>query len=183
MGRGQRVRSGHESIWELIGNGLDQKSTRRIKMKKVLAGIALVTCVVLGSVFAVQAASLDDAKAMAEKAMAYMKANGKDKAIAEYNNPKGQFVKGDLYIIAQGFNGVMLANGGNPKLVGQNHLEVKDPNGKLFVQEMVQVAKTKGTGWVEYSWTNPTTKKVQAKKTWVMRVEGADFYIGCGVFQ
>jgi signal transduction histidine kinase len=143
---------------------------------------AWVICVALGTVFTAQAATLDDAKAMAEKAAAYVKANGKDKAIAEFNNPKGQFVKGDLYIIAQGFDGVMLANGGNPKLVGQNHFEVKDPNGKLFVQEMVQVAKTQGKGWVEYVWANPVTKKAQAKKTWVIRIEGADYYIGCGLF-
>jgi len=152
-------------------------------MKKVLMGITLVTCVVLGTVFMAQAATLEDAKAMTEKAAAFVKANGKDKAIAEFNNPKGQFVKGDVYVIAQGFDGVMLANGGNPKLVGQNHFQVKDPNGKLFVQEMVNVAKTKGSGWVEYSWTNPLTKKVQTKKTWIQRIEGADFYVGVGIFQ
>lgn len=152
-------------------------------MKKVLAGIALVICVVFGASFMAQAATQDEAKAVAEKAAAYMKANGKDKAIAEFNNPTGQFTKGDLYVIAQDFNGVMLANGGNPKLTGQNHFEVKDPTGKFFVKEMVEVAKTKGGGWVEYSWVNPATKKVQPKRTWVQRVEGADLYVGCGIFK
>ncbi len=152
-------------------------------MKRVWIGMALVTLVVFGAAQMVQAAPLDDAKALTEKAVAFVKANGKEKAMAEFNNPKGQFVKGDIYIIAQGFDGAMLANGGNPKLVGQNHLEMKDPNGKLFVQEMVATAKSKGSGWVEYSWTNPTTKKVQPKKTWIQRIEGADYYVGCGIFQ
>lgn len=152
-------------------------------MKRVVMGIALVTLVVFGAVHMVQAATLDDAKALTEKAVAFVKANGKDKAIAEFNNPKGQFVKGDMYVIAQGFDGVMLANGGNPKLVGQNHLEMKDPNGKYFVKEMVATAKSKGSGWVEYSWTNPLTKKVQPKKTWVQRIDGAEYYVGCGLFQ
>jgi cytochrome c len=48
---------------------------------------------------------------------------------------------------------------------------------------MVEVAKTKGGGWVDYSWVNPATKKVQPKKTWVQRVEGADMYVGCGIFK
>ena len=152
-------------------------------MKKVVMGIALVTCMVFGVTLMAQASTLEEAKALAEKAAAFMKANGKDKAIAEFNNPKGQFVKGDLYIFAQDFNGIMLANGGNPKLAGQNHLEVKDPNGKLFVKEMIALVKSKGSGWVEYSWTNPVTKKVQPKKTWIQKVEGMDLYVGCGIFQ
>ena len=152
-------------------------------MKRVLMGIVLVTLVVFGATLMAQAAPLDDAKALAEKAAAFMKANGKDKAIAEFNDPKGQWVKGDLYIIAQDYNGIMLANGGNPKLTGQNHFDVKDPNGKLFVKEMISVAKSKGSGWVEYSWTNPVAKKVQPKKTWVQKVEGMDLYVGCGIFQ
>jgi cytochrome c len=152
-------------------------------MKRVLMGIALLTLVVFGATHMAQAATLEEAKAMAEKAAAFMKANGKDKAIAEFNNASGQFVKGELYIIAQDYNGVMLANGGNPKLTGQNHFDVKDPNGKLFVKEMISVSKSKGSGWVEYSWTNPLAKKVQPKKTWVQKVEGMDLYVGCGIFQ
>jgi cytochrome c len=130
-----------------------------------------------------QAATPDEAKALTEKAAAFVKANGKDKAVAEFNNQKGQFVKGDLYVFAQGFDGLMLANGGNPKLTGQNHLELKDPTGKFFVKEMVQIVKTKGEGWVSYSWTNPATKKVQPKDTYVKRVEGTDMFVGCGVFK
>ena len=152
-------------------------------MRKMGIGLVSVMVVVCFWVTLVQASTLEEAKAFAEKAAAYMKANGKDKAVAEFNNPKGQFFKGDLYVFAQDFNGVMLANGGNPKLVGQNHLELKDPNGKLFVKEMVEIAKTKGGGWASYSWTNPATKKVQPKKTWVQRVEGMDLYVGCGIFQ
>ena len=152
-------------------------------MKKMRMVWVIVVVSLFFAASLVQATTLDDAKAFAEKAAAFMKANGKEKAAAEFNNPKGQFVKGDLYVFAQDFNGLMLANGGNPKLAGQNHMELKDPNGKLFVKEMIEVAKTKGSGWVSYSWTNPTTKKVQPKKTWVQRVEGMDLYVGCGLFQ
>jgi len=49
------------------------------------------------------AATLDEAKAMAQKAAAFVKANGKEKAVAEFNNPAGQFKKGmvlPFYILA-----------------------------------------------------------------------------------
>jgi len=77
----------------------------------------------------------------------------------------------------------MLAHGGNPKLVGQSLLEMKDPTGKYFVKEQIDLAKSKGSGWIEYNWTNPATKKVQNKKSWIQRIEGTDIYVGCGVFQ
>jgi cytochrome c len=152
-------------------------------MRKVSIGMVLGILVVFGMVSLSWASTPEEAKAFGEKAAAYFKANGKDKAVAEFNNPNGQFKKGDLYVFAQDFNGLMLANGGNPKLSGQNHFELKDPTGKFFVKEMIELAKTKGSGWVNYSWTNPQTKKVQPKKTWIQRVEGTDIYIGCGVFQ
>jgi cytochrome c len=151
-------------------------------MKRIVACVALAivfTCAIAVAAFS---ATPEDAKALAEKAMAFYKANGKEKAIADFNNPKGQFVKGDLYVVVQGFDGVLLANGGNPKLVGQNHLELQDPGGKFFVKEMVEAAK-KGGGWVVYNWVNPVTKKVGTKKAWIQKIEGENAYINCGVFQ
>jgi cytochrome c len=151
-------------------------------MKKLVCSMVVAIAVVFAAVCLVQAAPLDDAKTLAEKAAAYVKANGKEKGIAEIANPKGQFVKGDLYVTLQDFNGIALANPMNTKLHGQNHLELKDATGKAFIKENIEVAK-KGSGWVTYSWTNPATKKIQAKKAWVQRVEGADMYTMSGVFQ
>lgn len=68
-------------------------------------------------------------------------------------------------------------------MVGQNHMEQKDANGKAFVKEMVELAQTKGGGWVSYNWPNPATKKVQMKKTYIQRIEGLDMYVLCGVYE
>ena len=77
-------------------------------MRKVLKGILLVTCMVFGMTLMAQASTLEEAKALAEKGAAYVKANGKDKAIAEFNKPDGEFVKGDLYVFLQDFSGLIL---------------------------------------------------------------------------
>lgn len=152
-------------------------------MRKALCIMVLVTfCSVLGGAYVAYATTADDVKAMAEKALAYWKANGKDKAVAEFNNPAGQFRKPDIYVGAVAFNGLILANGGNPKLTGMNLLEERDPTGKYFIKENIEVAK-KGGGWVEYSWTNPETKKIQPRKVLVTRVPGEDVYISCGTFK
>jgi cytochrome c len=151
-------------------------------MRRIVGGMVVVVFVLFGAALFASAATLEEAKALSEKAAAYVKANGKDKAIAEFNNPTGQWVKGDLYVVLQDFNGVVLANGGNPGLVGQNHLALKDPDGKYFVKESVDIAK-KGSGWLEYSWVNPVSKKVQPKKSWIKKVEGMDVFTNCGLFQ
>jgi|WetSurMetagenome_2_1015567.scaffolds.fasta_scaffold41654_2 cytochrome c len=133
--------------------------------------------------FNTQAASPEDAKALAKAAAAYVRTNGKEKGIAEISNPKGQFVKGDIYVVLQSFQGINLANAMQPKLAGMNHLELKDVNGKYFIKEMIEIAKTKGNGWCEYYWANPATNKVQLKKSWVERVEGTDLFVLCGIYQ
>ena len=45
-----------------------------------------------------------------KKGIEFYKANGKDKALAAFNDPKGQFVKDDLYIFVLDLNGKMLAH-------------------------------------------------------------------------
>ena len=153
-------------------------------MKGFVCGVLAIVMVMFGFMCVAQASTPEEAKAFAEKAAAYWKANGKDKAIAEFNNPKGQFVKGDLYIVSHDFKGVVLAHGINASLVGKNLYEQRDPNGdKFFVKEEIEIAKTKGSGWITYSWANPATKKMQAKKSWVQKIEGADAFVLCGVFQ
>jgi cytochrome c len=152
-------------------------------MKKVLSGLAVMVIVLMSTCLCVQAATLEEAKALAIKAAKFVEANGKEKGIAEIGNPKGQFVKGELYVTMQDTNGIHLANPMAPALVGQNHLELKDPTGKYFIKEFIEIVKTKGGGWSDYEWVNPATKKLQAKKAWIQKVEGTDMYVLCGIFQ
>jgi hypothetical protein len=152
-------------------------------MKKVTVCLVVAMALVFGAALVSQAATLDEAKALGIKAAEFVKANGRDKGIEEIGNPKGRFSKGELYVTLHGFDGVVLAFSPNPKMVGLNNLEVKDPDGRYLTKETAEIAKTKGGGWVEYSWVNPATKKIGHKKAWVQRVEGMDIYTLCGVFQ
>ena len=145
-------------------------------MRRILWGASLAVAVVLAISFAAQAATEQDAKAFAQKVVQYTKDNGKDKAIAEILNPKGQFKRADLLINFSDMNGVLLAHNTYPTLAGQNHYDLKDANGKLFIKEAVEVAK-KGGGWIDFMWTNPDTKKVAPAKGWIQRVPGADLWV------
>lgn len=123
----------------------------------------------------------EQAMAMVKSAVAYVGANGREKAFAAFNDPNGQFVKGDLYVMVYDMEGNNRAHGNNPKLIGKNLLEIKDANNVYIVKKFIEVAKTKGRGWVDYKWPNAVTKAVEDKSTYVEVV--GDVLIGVGVYK
>jgi len=148
-------------------------------MKKA---IALLTMIGLCS-FAIlaHAADQDDAKRLVKQAAAYVKYQGKEKALAEISTPKGMFDKGELYVFAYDLQGVMLAHPKNPSLIGKNLIDVPDTEGKLFRKEIVEKAKSQGSGWVDYMYLNPETNKQEHKTTYFLKV--GDIILCCGVYQ
>lgn len=150
-------------------------------MKKVLAMVLAAVFFAAGFAFSAEKGTGKEAKIMVEKGIDYIKAHGKKAAFAEFSNPKGKFINKDLYLFALDFKGITLAQGGNPKLVGKNMINVRDADQKYFIKDMIALAKTKGSGWLDYKWTNPITKKVEDKSTYIQRY--ADFFIGCGIYK
>jgi cytochrome c len=149
-------------------------------MKKQASIIALICIFIVTCVAAASFATgtPEQAKEMVEKAAAFYKANGKDKSISAFNDPKGQFRNDDLFIFMLDMNGMCYAHF---NLVGKSLFELRDADGKYFVKEQIEIAK-KGSGWVDYKWTNPTTKKIQQKTSFIKRVDD-NHYIGCGAFK
>ena len=123
----------------------------------------------------------EQARAMVKKAIEYYKANGKDRAFKEINNHKGMFVKGELYIFVYDLNGVVVAHGFNAKMIGKSLIDAKDPDGKLFVKERVMIAKTKGSGWQNYKFTNPITYKIEMKVAYIEKID--NYIFGCGTYE
>lgn len=152
---------------------------RRHFLRLVGAALAVAVCQV-PAIAAGEQQSREDAVAFVKKATDYIKRNGKDKAIAEFNNPQGQFVDRELYIVALDLNGVVLASGANAKLVGKNLIEIKDGSGKAFVREQIDIAKSKGKGWVDFLWINPVSKKMEPRSTYLEKVD--DYFVLSGVF-
>ena len=132
-------------------------------------------------VFAAEKGTAEEATAMVKKGVDYVKTHGKEKAFAEFSNPSGQFVKGDLYVMVYDMDGLNKAHGANPKLIGKNLLDIKDANGVYIVKSFIEVAKGKGKGWVDYKWPNNISKAVESKSTYVEKVD--DVLIGVGIYK
>lgn len=143
----------------------------------------VVAFLAFGTFYVACAAGPDDAKAMVEKAGVFFKENGKTDTLTAISDPYGQFVKGELYVIVVDFNGRILADGGNPGFTGVNLIGLKDTNGKYLFKEMIEKAKAEDSGWVEYLWLNPATKKIQPKNTYVKRIKGIDAVMACGLLK
>ena len=118
-----------------------------------------------------------DAEAMVKKGMAYIKSAGDAKAYAEITAKAPQFILHDLYLVVYKLDGTVAAHGANAKMVGKNLIELKDIDGKAFVKERVDLAKTKGSFWQEYKFTNPESKKIEPK---VMYCEKLNDTVVCG---
>jgi cytochrome c len=128
-----------------------------------------------------QGSTKEQMVAFVQEAVAYAKANGKEKALAEFSNPKGSFVRGDLYIYAYDYSGTTIAHPVNPEKIGVNRLEEKDAEGKYFIRELMD-ATTDGTGFVEFTYINPThNKRVERKLGYVMQVDD-EWWLGSGIY-
>ena len=125
----------------------------------------------------------EEAKALVDKAVAYVHKVGTEKAFKEFNDPNGPWVKGELYILAYDYQGNNLVLGANPKMNGKNLWDIKSPDGKFVVRDFVEMVKTKGNGWVDYQWSNPESKKIEPKTTYVTKVPGLEAIIGCGIYK
>jgi cytochrome c len=115
---------------------------------------------------------------MAIKAADFLKANGPEKAFAAFDAQGGPFHDRDLYVFVQNDAGIVQAHGANAALIGKNLMNIKDVDGKPFVQQIVAV---KDTGWVDYKWQDPQTQMVEPKTSYVIRV--GEYVIGVGAYK
>ncbi len=128
-------------------------------------------------------ATAAEATAMVKKGVAAIKGAGagKDAIYKEVNSKDAKWVDRDLYLVVYGLDGTVRAHGANTKLVGENLIDMLDIDGKPYVKERVDLAKSKGNFWQDYKFTNPTTKKIEPKSMYCERLD--DMAVCAGVYK
>ncbi len=148
--------------------------------------LALIMAFIIGLLCAGLAVADDaaDTKALVEKGVAMAKEKGLEPTLKAIGDPKGQFVKGDLYLFAGALDKVTAT--AHPlaadKLVGPDLTNLKDSKGNQFFIKFKEVAANPGSGWVEYWWPKPGATEPSLKKTFIMRVPGQNAYIAAGYY-
>ena len=152
-------------------------------MKRLITAVFLAVFMLVTTQAAVAAefGTQAEAEAMVKKAVAEIKAVGKEKVFAEINNAKGKFIDRDLYIFVYDMTGKCVAHGFNQRMIGKDLSEMKDQDGKFYVKERIEIAKSKGKGWQDYKYTNPVSKKIEAKSAYIEKID--DLIVGCGVYK
>jgi signal transduction histidine kinase len=154
-------------------------------MRFSAASLVLATLTSLSATAQAPAPTPAQAEKLVQAAVAYAKQNGIEKLIQQTNQADGRFHVGagsQLYIFIYDLNGVCKGIGFNSAaIVGVNRWDLKDPDGKFFIREIVATAKNKGKGWVDYKYPNPQSGKVDQKTSYVEMFEGA--IIGSGIYK
>jgi cytochrome c len=127
-------------------------------------------------------AKADQAKDLAIAAAELIGTKGLDDGCPEMRVSGGHFYRGETYAFIMDLKGVWRCFPPKPAAEGQSALEVQDPDGKLLVKEMNEIAATKGEGWVNYRWNNPATGKIEPKFTYIKRIPGTDLYSASGYY-
>ena len=153
----------------------------RRTMIRVACVLAALLVAVSGA-FAEQTA-MEKAADLIAQGIAHIYRVGEDQAFKDFSDRGGDFVDGAFYIFVVDFDGITLAHGGNPALVGMNMAELKDADGVYFIREFIKVAENAGEGWVDYKWSNPETKRIEDKTSLVKRFGSRNYFLGCGIYK
>jgi cytochrome c len=119
--------------------------------------------------------------AFVQRARDFANAEGKDKAIVEFDKTNGSFFSGQLYIYAYDFNGTTIAHPVNPEKIGVNRLNETDAKGGFFIRELRDQAMN-GSGFAEYYYINPVhNNTIEKKLGYVVKVDDS-WWLGSGIY-
>jgi cytochrome c len=108
-------------------------------------------------------------EALVNNAAALADKDGKA-AFAEFRKKDSDWFHGDTYVFAYDMKGNVLLNPAFPQREGTNVVGQKDAQGKLFQDDIIQVASTQGSGWVSYMFPKPGQTMPSQKWSYVRKV-------------
>ena len=115
--------------------------------------------------------------AFVDDAVAYARTRGTEKALAEFSNRNGSFIRGELYIYAYGFNGTTLAHPVNPETIGK----VREGSPGVFVREMGEVVRN-GSGFYRFTYINPGHNNTLESKLGYGAQVDETWWVGSGIY-
>jgi cytochrome c len=91
----------------------------------------------------------DDAiYSLVEKAVGYIKVEGREVAFADINKPNGPLSLGTGRVAVYDFNGYCLANGEDAALVGHNLIDRADAQGHYTIKRLIEDVSLNGRAWI-----------------------------------
>ena len=154
--------------------------------KSIIATIISISicCLFFSIAIAQETATKEECISKAKEAAQFYLDNGLEETIKVINDKNGPFVWKNSYVFFVDMEKkANIANPMNKVLIGKNMMGLKDATGKTFAAEFIEVASTKGEGWVTYSWPKPGEKKPSPKITYVYKIPGQNLLMAAGIHQ
>jgi cytochrome c len=142
---------------------------------RLVIGAMLVVASLVPS-FAQERGTPREAQGLADRAVLHLQQVGPQTAIKDFNDPNGGYIDRDLFVIVYDPNGTIMS--GVPALIGKDARTLTDVTGKEFGKEIINAANTKDGLWVEYHMTNPATKKIESKTSYVRKIDNYVVFVG-----
>jgi len=122
-------------------------------------------------------------EALVNKAAALINSKGKA-AFSEFRAKDTEWFHGDTYLFVYDLKSNVLLNPAFPAREGTKVTGQKDANGKLFHDAMIQMAETKGSGWVDYMFPKPGQTQPSQKWTYVkaVKIDGVPGLVASGFY-
>jgi signal transduction histidine kinase len=97
---------------------------------------------------------------------------------------KSEYNYKDTYVFIIDEKGTLLLDPPFPALEGRNVYDYKDPSGKYLFREMIDMANSQGSGWVEYMWPKPDTMEYEKKGSFIKKVKVGNevLIVGTGMY-
>jgi signal transduction histidine kinase len=116
-----------------------------------------------------------------KEAVAYARENGREKAVAAFNDPNGSFVRDHVYVFAEDYNGLALAEPFEHDIVGTNIRNMTDRYGVPLVRNLGETGEY-GIGYVSYDYPDPKNNKTIEPKLSVVADADGTYYVGAGAY-
>ena len=84
------------------------------------------------------------------------------------------------FLFVRTLDGIQLMSISRPDLIGKDISLLTDPDGINSHQLFLKAIKKPGGGFVDYSWFNPSTRKVELKRSFAKSVPELGWYVGAG---
>lgn len=88
----------------------------------------------------------------------------------------------DSYFFIMNETGDVIMHGHDASQEGKNALNLKDVDGKAFIEELLHHAKSGIDSFVDYRWENPKTKKTEHKNSIAQKVPNSEWVVGSGFY-
>jgi len=151
----------------------------------VLMVTALLPCISVHGENSGDAAKYREVIQLTKDAAVFFSEKGRD-GLSEINDPKGRWVKGELYVFAYGLKGEergVIIGHPRPGLLGKNFLRFRDRNGKIIAADFLRIAESeKGEGWSEYWWPKLDGAEAEPKLSYIVNIPGKDMFVGVGIY-